>query len=775
MKKGIIALLVVILIAICIGLFIGLYSCEKNNDNPIGTTVPDGAVTDVPDVTTTSDKPVTEAPVTTTSDKPVTEAPVTTITDKPVTEAPVTTTSDKPVTDAAPATTTTKKAVTEAPTTTAVKTVTYTVDLVTNTDKEYEQTIVKKGQKVALPQNLSKYGYKFKGWYDNKACTGTPVANEYKPTKNVTLYAGFEKVVYLYLYYGTLTDNYRLEYAPGTTVSVADFPKIEAETIDGYSCPFLKWVYEFNGADVPSRITLNSHVYIKAVYDESVIPPKAYITANEDGSYTTTGNVAYVIYEKESCEGVYSADLEFSKGSSGSANLAIRMILSGNNYAYEDAGTSYLSLGIVPKTGAVQLGSVTNGKFAHFYTQLGLTSLPKSWQDKFNSANGTISVNLTVVSYADGYSFYIDGDLVGSYTDVAKFEPYDACGFGVRCSTKGTIYKNFTYKPLVNVSFNTNGGTETASIKWGMGRISLPTPTKDGFVFAGWYYDEGLSNAVDANSFKTSGDITLYAKWDKTVKTVKFVTNGGNALDDISFADSVTLPAPTRQNYIFDGWYYDSAFANAVDVDNLVCEGTTVTIYAKWRFPNTTVTANGDGSYTTTAGKLVAIQGSAPTEGSYVIEMTASFTKGTNAGVGIAFRFSGISGDNPWQNAGDMYIMAQVNPKNGSLQIAKSTTFAHLLGTNAVGTNAKTLASMPKNWQDKYNGVEAGGTISAKLKVIDKGDSFEFYIDDEFAYSYTFTDAEKTTYNGREYGVRIGTAFVPCTYSLTCSAYLGEG
>ena len=46
--------------------------------------------------------------------------------------------------------------------------------------------------------------------------------------------------------------------------------------------------------------------------------------------------------------------------------------------------------------------------------------------------------------------------------------------------------------------------------------ITLPTATKTGYTFNGWYTDSALTNKL--TSFNTSAfseDVTLYAKWTK--------------------------------------------------------------------------------------------------------------------------------------------------------------------------------------------------------------------------------------------------------------------
>ena len=38
-------------------------------------------------------------------------------------------------------------------------------------------------------------------------------------------------------------------------------------------------------------------------------------------------------------------------------------------------------------------------------------------------------------------------------------------------------------------------------------------PTKEGYVFSGWYSDSELMNAYNFTTMMVTGDLTLYAKW----------------------------------------------------------------------------------------------------------------------------------------------------------------------------------------------------------------------------------------------------------------------
>ena len=66
------------------------------------------------------------------------------------------------------------------------------------------------------------------------------------------------------------------------------------------------------------------------------------------------------------------------------------------------------------------------------------------------------------------------------------------------------------------VTFNSNGGTEIAPKEVVSGlKIKAPsTPTKDKYIFRGWYKDDTFSIEFDFNNTPITSDMTLYAKWE---------------------------------------------------------------------------------------------------------------------------------------------------------------------------------------------------------------------------------------------------------------------
>ena len=153
------------------------------------------------------------------------------------------------------------------------------------------------------------------------------------------------------------------------------------------------------------------------------------------------------------------------------------------------------------------------------------------------------------------------------------------------------------------VSFDTNGGTDIApqSVEFGKTATKPTDPTKDGYVFAGWYTDSGLT-AIFSFGEPVAKSITLYAKWiDASVPTVTvtFEADGGSSVDSqtVEPGKTATKPTdPTREGLVFAGWYTDVDCTTVFDFDEPITKD--IVLYAKWidaSVPTVTVTFETDG------------------------------------------------------------------------------------------------------------------------------------------------------------------------------------
>ena len=140
------------------------------------------------------------------------------------------------------------------------------------------------------------------------------------------------------------------------------------------------------------------------------------------------------------------------------------------------------------------------------------------------------------------------------------------------------------------VTFNANGGTvntKSKNVTIGKTYGTLPTPTRTGYDFDGWYTRESGGTKVTATtSVGTNPPTTLYAHWIGKKYTVTLDANGGT----VSMASRTAtygseypaLPAPTREGYTFDGWYTQKTGGTKVDEDTTVTTAANHTLYAHW-------------------------------------------------------------------------------------------------------------------------------------------------------------------------------------------------
>ena len=140
-------------------------------------------------------------------------------------------------------------------------------------------------------------------------------------------------------------------------------------------------------------------------------------------------------------------------------------------------------------------------------------------------------------------------------------------------------------------------------------------PTRDGYVFDGWYKDALCTQRYDFSSPVTA-NITLYAKWVQglpsgggtggsgggtSAYTLRYQSNGGTPCPDETKTsawskDYDSLPVPVREGYLFTGWFADSGLQTPISEDVQV-NRRLVTIYAGWEKSIVPAMLNGDDHY----------------------------------------------------------------------------------------------------------------------------------------------------------------------------------
>lgn len=124
--------------------------------------------------------------------------------------------------------------------------------------------------------------------------------------------------------------------------------------------------------------------------------------------------------------------------------------------------------------------------------------------------------------------------------------------------------------------------------------LTLPdAPKKDNYTFEGWFFDNGTwQNRLTANTYADkplTEDVSVYAYYKKIEEpepeppqeyTVRFDTDGGTAVSDMTVSVIEESPVTTKAGYTFAGWYKDSGFTDKAAFPYEVTKAQT--LYAKW-------------------------------------------------------------------------------------------------------------------------------------------------------------------------------------------------
>lgn len=135
----------------------------------------------------------------------------------------------------------------------------------------------------------------------------------------------------------------------------------------------------------------------------------------------------------------------------------------------------------------------------------------------------TYNVTLTLSSTKPTRSGY---DFLGWSTSSTATSATYGAGGSYTANSGATLYAVWKLKTYT-VTFNANGGTcstGSKTVNHGSTYGTLPTPTRTGYTFLGWYTSAtGGSKVTSSTSYPNSGNITLYAHWDANPYTYNIV------------------------------------------------------------------------------------------------------------------------------------------------------------------------------------------------------------------------------------------------------------
>ena len=258
---------------------------------------------------------------------------------------------------------------------------------------------------------------------------------------------------------------------------------------------------------------------------------------------------------------------------------------------------TYSSGGLYKNNKAVTLYAVwSKGEYSLTVNPNGGTWEGSTGSQQFTQTYGstkTISNPTAPAGYKVTYNGN-GGSTPSAQTSTKSFTGWTTSGAG---TLSGTTY-----------TFGAGAGTLTANYK--NNAITLQTPTRTGYTFAGWYDAATGGNKVGNGgaSYTPTKAITLYAHWTANTYTVAFNGNGntGGSTASVSMtydtAKNLTANGYTKTGYTFKSWNTKpdgsgTTYANSASVKNLTStNGGTVTLYAQWTANTYTIAFNGNGN-----------------------------------------------------------------------------------------------------------------------------------------------------------------------------------
>ena len=194
----------------------------------------------------------------------------------------------------------------------------------------------------------------------------------------------------------------------------------------------------------------------------------------------------------------------------------------------------------------------------------------------------------------------------------------------------------------------TNSQDITLYAKWTSGSVTLPTPSRTGYTFGGWYKESALTNKVgDAGaSYTPTANVTLYAKWTANTFKIAYANGGGTGSAPTSptsctYAGTCKAPANTytRAGYEFNGWACTASsgscaaatYAAGADISRATTvAGATITLTATWK-------TGAENTITLDAAGGVIMSGSSVVSGSTCTVESADIVLPTPTKTGYTF------------------------------------------------------------------------------------------------------------------------------------------
>ena len=433
---------------------------------------------------------------------------------------------------------------------------------------------------VILTAEAAPTGYDFIGWYEGSNLVSTSLSFSVTLTANRTLVAKYK--IKSYTVNATSEDTNTGTVSPaGQTVEHGANATVVATPKAAYN--FAGW---YNGATKVS----NNASYTFAVIANISLTAKFTIKTFTTTTANSTGGTA----------SVNKSSVEYGGSAIWTATPS-----TGYNFSEWSNGST---------TNPLTVSNITAN------THITPVFVLKSYTVTWNPNGGTVDPTSTIKTHGSTLDTLPTptraADVQYTYTFNGWFT---AATGGTQVSAFTTVTGNVTYYAhwtatlrSYTATFNGNGGStpspSTITKTYGSELGTLPTCSRTGYTFLGWYTASSSGTKI-SSATKITGTVTYYAQWSINSYILTYNVNGGNAVSpnskSVQYGSAYgTLPTPTKNSdaeyiYTFAGWFTAASGGTQVTA-NTTMNAYDTTIYAHWTATKRSYTID----YQTTYGSL---------------------------------------------------------------------------------------------------------------------------------------------------------------------------
>lgn len=421
---------------------------------------------------------------------------------------------------------------------------------------------------VTLP-TPTRTGYTFGGWYTD-ATYATKIGNggaTYTPTSNITLYAKWDQsntTGYTVKHYQMNLDgaNYTLKETQNLTGPTGGTVSPATKIYEGFTAPSVQAVtIKADGS------TVVNYYYTRNKYT---------FTLGTAAGVSTSGSTATGSY-------YYGATITLRASASSGYTWSKWDLITGNDIT--TANTTF----VMPAYNETATPVTTKNTYTVTYNGNGNTGGSTASSTHEYGVPKALTANGFTREYTVTYNYNGSGQANTTDKSVYMFNKWNT-------KTDGT---GTDYNDKQEVSTLATSGNVNLYAKWTSKSVTLPTPTRTGYTFSGWYKEAACTNKVgDAGAAYTpTANITLYAKWTAVNGTVYTVKHLKQDLDGTNYtiAGVEELSGTTNSSVTPNTKTYEGFTSPSKQTVTIKADGSTIVEYRYTRNSYTVTLTKGTG------------------------------------------------------------------------------------------------------------------------------------------------------------------------------------